>query len=44
MTRRRPEQGIQVFEHLRLRGRPGVFAFHPANGGARSPGILRGSR
>jgi hypothetical protein len=24
-----------VFEHLRRRGVPGVFAFHPANGGYR---------
>jgi hypothetical protein len=34
-----------VFEHLRLRATPGVFAFHPANGGWRSrieAAILRG--
>jgi hypothetical protein len=32
--RRRPEAAIQraVFEHLRVRAAPGVFAFHPANG------------
>jgi hypothetical protein len=41
-TRRRrasPEAQIQrcVFEHLRTRGTPGVFAFHPANGGYRKP-------
>jgi hypothetical protein len=37
--RRRPEDAIQraVFEHLRVRGAPGVFAFHPANGGYRRP-------
>jgi VRR-NUC domain len=36
VTRRaRPEDSIQraVFEHLRVRGAPGVFAFHPPNGG-----------
>jgi hypothetical protein len=40
MTRRaRPEDQIQraVFEHLRMRAAPGVFAFHPANGGYRKP-------
>jgi hypothetical protein len=39
MTRRRPEQAVQaaVFEHLRIRGAPGTFAFHCPNGGARSP-------
>jgi hypothetical protein len=26
-----------VFQHLALRGAPGVFAFHPANGGYRRP-------
>jgi hypothetical protein len=33
------EQQIQkaVFQHLRQRGAPGVFAFHPANGGYRKP-------
>ena len=37
--RHRPEQDIQraVFEHLAIRGVPGMFAFHPANGGWRSP-------
>jgi hypothetical protein len=47
MTRSRPEQQIQraVFEHLALRGAPAMFAFHPANGGWRSPveaAILKG--
>jgi len=48
MTRRsRPETQIQraVFEHLRLRGAPRVFAFHPANGGYRKPieaAVLKG--
>jgi hypothetical protein len=41
MTRRRsnPEAQIQrcVFQHLRARGAPGIFAFHPANGGYRKP-------
>jgi hypothetical protein len=38
-SRLRPEQVIQraVFEHLRMRAAPGVFAFHPANGGYRKP-------
>ena len=45
--RRRPEDAIQraVFQHLRARGAPGVFAFHPANGGCRKPveaAILKG--
>jgi hypothetical protein len=45
--RSRPEDLIQraVFEHLALRSAPGIFAFHPANGGARSPieaAILKG--
>jgi hypothetical protein len=37
--RSRPEDIIQraVFEHLALRSTPGVFVFHPANGGWRSP-------
>src|SRR5215472_12283475 len=37
--RRRPEDAIQraVFQHLRTRAAPGVFAFHPANGGYRKP-------
>src|SRR5262245_16196618 len=36
---RQPEAAIQraVFQHLRVRGAPGVFAFHPANGGYRKP-------
>jgi hypothetical protein len=41
MSRRRasPEQGIQraLFQHLRVRGVPGLFAFHPPNGGYRRP-------
>jgi hypothetical protein len=42
-----PEAAIQrcVFQHLRARGAPGVFAFHPANGGFRKPieaAILKG--
>jgi len=45
--RRRPEDAIQraVFQHLRARGAPNVFAFHPANGGYRKPveaAILKG--
>jgi len=45
--RQRPEAAIQraVFQHLRARGAPGVFAFHPANGGYRKPveaAILKG--
>jgi hypothetical protein len=34
-----PEAAIQraVFQHLRTRATPGVFAFHPANGGYRKP-------
>jgi hypothetical protein len=37
--RRSPEATIQsaVLAHLRARGAPGVFAFHPANGGYRRP-------
>jgi hypothetical protein len=37
--RQHPEAQIQraVFQHLRARGAPGVFAFHPANGGYRKP-------
>jgi hypothetical protein len=51
MTARRrrasPEAQIQraVFQHLRARSAPGVFAFHPANGGYRKPveaAILKG--
>jgi hypothetical protein len=39
MKRARPEQQIQrtIFENIRTRGAPGVFAFHPANGGYRKP-------
>jgi hypothetical protein len=42
-----PEAAIQrvVFQHLRARAAPGVFAFHPANGGFRKPveaAILKG--
>ena len=40
MTRRaQPEAAIQraVFAHFRARSAPGVFAFHPANGGYRRP-------
>lgn len=41
------EAAIQrsVFEHLRTRGAPGVFAFHVGNGGYRKPteaAILKG--
>ncbi len=37
--RAQPESAIQraVFDHLRVRAAPGVFAFHPANGGYRRP-------
>lgn len=37
--RRRPEQAIQhaIFEHIRARGAPGLFAFHVPNGGYRTP-------
>ena len=36
--RSRPEDIIQraVFDHLRVRSAPNLFAFHPANGGWRS--------
>ena len=40
MTRRaQPDAEIQrcVFQHFRARSAPGVFAFHPANGGYRRP-------
>jgi len=45
--RRSPEATLQraVFAHLRARGAPGLFAFHPANGGYRKPteaAILKG--
>ena len=35
----RAEDQIQraIFDHLRSRAAPGVFAFHPANGGFRKP-------
>jgi hypothetical protein len=47
MRRARPEQAVQaaIFQHLPCRGAPGIFAFHPANGGWRSPieaAILQG--
>ena len=37
--RANPEAQIQraVFEHLRLRGAPGLFAWHPFSGGFRRP-------
>jgi hypothetical protein len=46
-SRNCPEDIIQraVFEHLRVRCAPGIFAFHPANGGWRShieAAILKG--
>jgi hemin uptake protein HemP len=39
VKRARPEQQLQkaVLDHLRWRAVPCTFAFHPANGGARSP-------
>jgi hemin uptake protein HemP len=39
VRRARPEQQLQkaVLDHLRRRAVPCTFAFHPANGGARSP-------
>ncbi len=39
MRRANPEAKIQraVFEHLRTRAAPGVFAFHVPNGGYRRP-------
>src|SRR5262245_18971179 len=45
--RQQPEAQLQraVLEHMRCRGVPGLFAFHPPNGGARSPvegAILQG--
>lgn len=47
MRRARPEDQIQraVFQHIRARGAPGVFAFHVPNGGYRKPregAILKG--
>ena len=37
--RQRPEAAIQraIFQHLRTRAAPGVFAFHCPNGGYRKP-------
>jgi hypothetical protein len=37
------EASIQraVFDHIRLRGAPGVFAFHPMNGGVHQRGRRR---
>ena len=39
MSPRLSENQIQraIFDHLRARGAPGVFAFHPFNGGYRRP-------
>jgi hypothetical protein len=39
VKRQRPEQQIQgaVFEHLKARGAPGLFAWHPFSGGYRRP-------
>ena len=39
MPRPRPEQAIQkaLFEHLRMRGVPGLVAIHVPNGGFRKP-------
>jgi hypothetical protein len=31
-----------VFDHIRQRGAPGVFAFHPKNGGVHQKGRRRG--
>jgi hypothetical protein len=47
MRRASPEQQIQraVFQHLKLRSAPGVFAFHMPNGGyrkAKEAAILKG--
>jgi len=47
VRRRNPEAQIQraVMAHIRARGVPGLFAFHPANGGWRSKieaAILKG--
>ena len=47
MSRSRPEDQIQrtVFQHLRVRGAPNLFAFHPASGGYRRPieaAVLKG--
>lgn len=46
-SRHRPEDAIQraVFQHLKARSAPGVFAFHVPNGGHRKPieaSILKG--
>jgi hypothetical protein len=37
-ARRSPEQDIQkaLADHLRTRAAPGIYWFHPANGGART--------
>jgi hypothetical protein len=39
LRRARPEQLIQraIFRHFAVRSAPGTYAFHPANGGWRSP-------
>lgn len=39
MRRQRPEQAMQraVFQHLKMRAAPMVFAFHVPNGGYRKP-------
>lgn len=47
MSKRHPEDHIQraVFQHIRARGVPGLFAFHVPNGGYRRPreaAILQG--
>ena len=41
---REPERAIQkaVFDHFRERAAPGVFAFHPINGGVHQIGKRRG--
>lgn len=38
MKRHRPEQAVHqaVVQHLDLRGKPGIFYYHPANGGFRT--------
>jgi hypothetical protein len=43
VRRARPEQQLQraVLDHLRWRAVPGMFAFHPANGGWRSAAEAR---
>ena len=39
MPRRNPEQAVQraVFQHIRVRGVPGLVAIHVGNGGYRRP-------